>query len=251
MTSHANGGAMPCQLESFGVPPFDGYPYLVTRIGHSALRHLALLPADWPRERLVDLARRQRDANRLDTCVVLGRGDAVYLYVNGAKSRAEHVPWGLPVTDRLRLAEQLPETAEFTERRARLAAFDKTYRGKGYIVGDGLEGGRPAGPEDLERLADPGADAVPPGLRRCPTCGRLAGDYLALKGEGNRDPSPRVIEVHCHCTNHNRCAHCGEPLADSRLSAYSYDETERKVWYLAAYSAFSHRCPQKAAHRHR
>jgi len=75
MTSTANGRVVPGQLESFGVPPFDGYPYLVTRIGHSALRHLALLPADWSRERLVDLARRQRDANRLDTCVVLGRHD--------------------------------------------------------------------------------------------------------------------------------------------------------------------------------
>jgi hypothetical protein len=27
------------------------------------------------------------------------------------------------------------------------------------------------------------------------------------------------------------------------LSAYSYDEEELKVWYLAAYAAFSHRCP--------
>jgi len=46
MTSTANGRVVPGQLESFGVPPFDGYPYLVTRIGHSALRHVALLPAD-------------------------------------------------------------------------------------------------------------------------------------------------------------------------------------------------------------
>ena len=79
MTSTANGRVVPGQLESFGVPPFDGYPYLVTRIGHSALRHVALLPADWSRERLVDRARRQRDANRLDTCAVLGRHDAVSL----------------------------------------------------------------------------------------------------------------------------------------------------------------------------
>ena len=75
MNSTANGRVAPGQLDSFGVPPFDGYPYLVTRIGHSALRHVALLPADWSRERLVDLARRQRDANRLDTCAVLGRHD--------------------------------------------------------------------------------------------------------------------------------------------------------------------------------
>jgi hypothetical protein len=243
MTSQANGRVMPGQLASFGVPPFDGYPYLVTRIGHSALRHVALLPADWSRERLVDLARRQRDANRLDTCVVLGRHDAVYLYLDGAEGDAAHMPYGLPVTDRLRLAEAFPETPELAERKARLAAFNEAYRGKGYIVGDGLEGGRRADPEDFARLGEPALDGVPAGLHRCPTCGQFAGDYLALKGEGNRDPGPRVIEVHCRCANHNRCARCGEPLAPSRLSAYSYDETERKVWYRAAYSAFSHRCP--------
>jgi len=53
-------------------PPFDGYPYLVTRIGHSALRHFAVLPTDWSAERLVSLTRRQALANRLDTCLVLG-----------------------------------------------------------------------------------------------------------------------------------------------------------------------------------
>jgi len=244
MTSTENGRVVPGQLESFGVPPFDGYPYLVTRIGHSVLRHVALLPGDWSRERLVDLARRQRDANRLDTCVVLGRHDAVYLYLDGAEGPAEHMPYGLPVIDRLMLAEDFPETPELAARRTRLAAFEAAYRGKGYryIVGDNLEGGRPAEPEDFERLGERGADGVPAGLHRCPTCGRFAGDYLALKGEGNLDPSPRVVEVHCHCTNHNRCARCGEQLAGSRLSAYFWDEEDRNVWYVAAYSAFSHRC---------
>jgi hypothetical protein len=156
--------------------------------------------------------------------------------------RMEHLPTGLPVTDRLVLAESFPETAELAGRRARLAAFAETYRGKGYIVGDGLEGGRPAGPDDVERLSIRGADGVPAGLHRCSSCSRFAGDYLALKGEGNRDLTPRVIEVHCRCSNHNRCAGCGAPLAASRLSAYFWDEVEGKVWYRAAYAAFSHRC---------
>lgn len=248
MSSHANGRVVPGQLDSFGVPPFDGYPYLVTRIGHSPLRHVALLPADWSRERSVDLARRQRDANRLDTCVLLGRRDAIYLYLDGAEGQAEHMPYGLPVTDRLMLADAFPETAELADRLARLAAFEDAYRGKGYIVGDNLEGGRPADPEDLARLGELGADGVPAGLLRCPACGEFAGEFLALKGQGNGDPTPRVIEVHCRCANHNRCAACGEPLAASRLSAYDYDEAERKVWYRAAYSAFSHRCHRGADH---
>lgn len=243
MTSHATGRVLPGRLESFGVPPFDGYPYLVSRIGHSALRHIAPVPVDWPRDRLVDLARRQRDANRLDTCLVLGRHDGLYFDLHGGERRAGHMPYGLPVTDRLRLGESLPETAELADRRARLAAFDETYRGKGYIVGDNLEGGRPADPDDIERLSEPGVDGVPAGLRRCPICRRLAGEYLALKGEGNGDLTPRVIEVHCRCANHNRCAACAGPLAATRLSSYFFDEEERGVWYLAAYAALSHRCP--------
>lgn len=242
MTTHAVGRLLPGQLESFGVPQFDGYPYLVTRIGHSALRHIALAPAWWPRDRLVDLARRQRDANRLDTCLALGPHDALYLHADGREDRAEHVPSGMPVIDRLRLAQALPATAELADRRAHLAAFVETHRGRGYMVGDGLQGGRHAGPQDIERLAVAAPDDVPPGLRRCTTCGRFAGDYLAVKGEGNGEPSPRVIEVHCRCSNHNRCAACDKPLASDRLSAYSYDEEEDKVWYLAAYAAFSHRC---------
>ena len=33
MTSPASGGLALGELEPFGVPPFDGDPYLVTRIG--------------------------------------------------------------------------------------------------------------------------------------------------------------------------------------------------------------------------
>jgi hypothetical protein len=235
MTSTANGRVVPGQLDSFGVPPFDGYPYLVTRIGHSPLRHILVLPADWTRERLVDLARRQRDANRLDTCLAVGRRDGLYLAADDTEWQSDHMPYGSPVSDRLRPADSVPETAELADRRARLAAFVDANRGPRYLVGDGLEDGRPADPDDIDRLSSPGIDGLPAGLRRCPTCAQLAGDYLAVKGEGNGDPTPRVIEVHCACANHNRCVWCGKPLAASRLSAYSYDD-DRKVWYRAAYS---------------
>jgi hypothetical protein len=72
----------------------------------------------------------------------------------------------------------------------------------------------------------------------------LAGEFLAVHGEGNGDRTPRVIRIHCRCENHNRCARCGEPLADQRLSSYEYDEVEGKAMYLAAYAAFGHRCPR-------
>ncbi len=159
-----------------------------------------------------------------------------------SQSRDTHVPAGLPVVDRLGLAVRLPRMPEITDRRARLRTFAAGQAGTGYLVGDGLEGGRPATRDDLVRLVGLDGGDPNPGLVRCATCHDLAGDFLATKGEGNGDPMARVVRVHCRCENHNRCARCGEPLAERRLSAYHYREDRGSVCYVAAYCAFSHRC---------
>jgi hypothetical protein len=129
MSATGNGQVVPGQLHSFGVPPFDGYPYLVTRIGHSPLRHVLLLPANWPRDRLEDLARRQRDANQLFTCLAVGPGDGLYLDPGGTEWPSDHMTFGTPVTDGLLPAESFPDTAELADRRARLIAFEDASRG--------------------------------------------------------------------------------------------------------------------------
>lgn len=92
--------------------PFDGYPYLVARIGHSALRHLAVLPADWPRGRLLDLARRQALANRLETSLCIGPAEVVFFAPDGDAEHAVIIPTGIPVVERLALAEPVPQTDE-------------------------------------------------------------------------------------------------------------------------------------------
>jgi hypothetical protein len=240
--STSPGGARVRRSVAHPMQPFDGYPYLVTRIGHSALRHIAILPTTWARARLLDLTRRQALANQLDTCLALGPGDAVYVTTDGGEYRAAHVPTGLPVVERLRPALHLPRTPEMETRRARLRVYAAALRGRGYIVGDGLEGGRPAILDDIFRLASLEGEDPHRGLARCPTCSELAGDYLATQGEGNGDLTRRVIRVYCQCENHNRCARCGEPLAERRLSAYHFVEETGTVCYVAAYSAFSHCC---------
>ncbi len=222
---------------------FEGFPYLVVRIGRTALRHLSLLPADWTRERLLDVARRQVAANRLDACLCLGPAEGVYVSRDGAEwTSALHVG-GIPLTDRLHLPVPLPASEELSRRRRLLAAFvEREGNVDGYLIGDGLEGGRKATAADVARLSPPGAEADPPGLVRCDRCGWLRGDFLATNGEGNGDRTPRVVEVHCRCQNHNRCARCGGPLAATRLSAYRYDDDRRRVLYLAAYAALDHEC---------
>jgi hypothetical protein len=76
----------------------------------------------------------------------------------------------------------------------------------------------------------------------CETCGDAQGESLALRGEGTGDPTPRVLTVHCRCTNHNRCAGCGDTLHERRLSAWQWDETARSARYVAAYLGLGHRC---------
>ena len=223
-------------------PSFDGYPYLVTRIGRSALRHLAVLPADWLRDRLVDLARRQADANRLDTCLVLGPDDVVYLRPGLAPSSGQLVPAGIPVIGQLALADPVADSPELIARRRRLRAFQSSWKADGYIVGDGLEGGRAATPVDIERLSGDLVDDLPPGLHRCATCGEARGELLWPDGDAQRGGPPLVRDIHCQCTNDNRCAACGAPLAGHRLSAWHWDDERASAWYLAAYAALGHRC---------
>ncbi len=201
--------------------PFTGYPYLVTRIGHSALRNMSVLPADWPRERLLDLVRRQAIANQLETCLCLGPTESVFVSPDGAFSDTDIIPTGIPVPNGLALAESIPDTAELAARRERLEAFAESLKAPGYLVGDGLEGGRPATADDISRLSGSTALGIPAGLSRCVTCGGFAGDFLATTGEGNGDVRPRVVRVHCTCEN---------------------NEEDGKVWYAAAYIGLSHRC---------
>lgn len=217
------------------LPCFDGYPYLVTRIGRSALRGISLLPTDWPRERSIELARTQADLNRLETAACFGPKDAEYVSADGSRTRAGRAPSGLLVVDRLHLAETFPATPELQARAAELRTFADSIKATGYIVGDGTSGGRRAVRVTIERLTAIGSNGLPGGLDRCPSCSEVAGDWY-------REPNG-VIRVWCACDNHNRCARCREPLANHRLSAWFWDEEQRAPRHVAAYAAFSHRCP--------
>jgi len=41
-------------------PEFEGFPYLVTRVGRTPLRHIALLPAEWSFDRQAEADRAVR-----------------------------------------------------------------------------------------------------------------------------------------------------------------------------------------------
>ncbi len=184
---------------------------------------------------------RQRPTG-FDTCLCLGAAEAVYVAAEGAESTSSELPRGAPVVGAIATAETPEGTPELRARWADLQAFARRHPGRGYLVGDGLERGHRATPEDVKRLSGAGEDGIPGGLQRCDGCGDFRGDYLAVRGEGNGDMTPRVVPVHCRCDNHNRCARCGGTLAEWRLSAYHFAEADRAVRYAAAYMALGHRC---------
>lgn len=216
---------------------FEGYPYLVSRIGQSALRHLALVPAHWSRERIVVVAQALANANRFETAACFGADDAVYFDCDGAATWYGVAPTGTFVTDRLLLREPLPQTAELLTRRDELEAFERAQNLSGYLIGDGTNHGPRATAGERARLGGRGPSGLPTGLRRCPSCQMAAGDYLRGGVE--------VIRIYCACENHNRCARCHTALAGHRLSAWFWDDADDQAWHLAAYAAFSHRCPDE------
>jgi hypothetical protein len=80
---------------------FEGFPYLVQRIGYTTIRHTAILPSDWPRARQVHSARSQAGINQPQTCLCLGPAEAMYFEPNGSVSLSDLFPAGHPVIERL------------------------------------------------------------------------------------------------------------------------------------------------------
>lgn len=180
---------------------------------------------------------------------------SVWFGPDGTERSGRAAPFGgFPVTGRLRLSEEPTDADELRRRTAALEAWVETHApGGGFLVGDGLDAGRAASASDLAPLDGPDVDGVPRGLARCPVCGDHAGEMLdrreleerARPGEPAARPK-RVLRVHCRCDNWNRCVRCGERLAQRRLSARYWDEAAGSAWYVPAFSALGHTCPDEA-----
>jgi hypothetical protein len=220
---------------------FDGFPYLVTRVV-PALYHFILLRGDASERDLVGLARAQLRANRLDLCLVIGPDSALYIAASG-QERADTMPpmGGVPIAGRLRPPIAWPSTPELRDRQQQLQHFVEARAPKtGCMLGDLTKGGRDATADEVARLAGVGSGNMPRGIERCPTCGDWRGECL--------DTSPtffcKLVTVHCHCDNHNRCAACGEHLYERRLNANYYNPADGQIWHVPGFSGFAHRCQQ-------
>ncbi len=221
------------------LPRFDGFPYLVTRVV-AGLYHIIVIPARQPAKSYQELLYCQGEANQLETCLVLDARTAWFWSPNGDLARTRQPPTGgIIVTDRLQPREAFDRTPDLLARHTRLERFTKPRNPGGYMHGDLTKGGRPATPEERDRLAGSGPNGVPRGLERCRECSEWRGQCL--------DPSAKfagmVMEVHCRCQNHNRCARCELALAERRLNANYYRESDGHIWHVPGFSGLSHCCP--------
>jgi hypothetical protein len=219
---------------------FDGYPYAVTYVV-PAFFHITLLPADVTRERLEQLTSRQAAVNQLPTCLVLGPDDCIYYSEDdgGVSSTSAPVPTATWWTAfRVVPVELFPETEELSDRRARLVKFIALTTPHGIIGGDPAKAGRPAQPEDLARLGGHDENGIRRGLDRCMQCGAYRGECL----DATPLAAELVVQVHCRCVANNRCAGCGDLLAEWKLNANHYDESADIVWHLGAIAALNHQC---------
>ena len=82
------------------------YPYLITRVVPT-MYHIIVLPKG-EQNQLAEIARTQIFFNKLETCLVLGPGEALYLYPDGSETMCPHVPaGGSLIHDRLRPCKAL------------------------------------------------------------------------------------------------------------------------------------------------
>ena len=217
-------------------PPYDGYPYLMTRVVRR-LSHYLLLPDEVDPGTLLDLALEQTRSNRLDCAVVLERGRALIVRSDLGSREAERPPYGdFPVIGRLRPAWQMPPTPRLTERLDHLNDWGDRHKGEGLLLCSGQMGGWKATAEEIARLSQPTENGIPEGLEVCPGCRGRRGVCL----NPTSDFADHLIRVRCRCENWNRCAACGETLSRARLNAPRF---EGRISFHPGFSGLSHRCP--------
>lgn len=217
---------------------FNSYPYFITRI-IPALYHIILVPKGLKREIAIAIGAYQAQMNDLGTCLVFSAEDCIYYRPNGTRDLSDHPPRGGNImSGALKPCFNPLEIPTLACREMELADFKKTHCGPGCMFGDLSKGGRAATPEELLNLRGRQVNGAPIGLTKCPNCGEWRGQCL--------DPSPifkdLIMEVHCLCDNKNRCAACGELLAERKLNGNRYSPTDDGIWHWPGFMAFSHRC---------
>lgn len=213
------------------------YPYLITRIV-PAMYHIIILPKGKQNE-LAEIARTQMSFNKLESCLVLGAKEAVYLYTEGSEVMSSDVPFGgTLIHNQLKPCKIFSEDQDLRERKEFLEKHIGSLKQGGYFLGDTTKGGKKPTPQEADNLRGNQENGVPKGLVLCPRCGDWRGTCLNLI----QDLGEYIVRVSCLCQNDNRCAGCGDLLCHRKLNGNNYDPKDGRIWHLPAFSGFGHIC---------
>lgn len=219
------------------------FPYLVTRLS-PCLYHITILPRLLLDEDQFYLAYNQFTLNKLDTCLVLGDNDAIYLSEEGNNRMDSRPSGGKVIFGQLKPyinnieSEKIDST--FKSRCDDLLEYCKGQKEEGVMLGDLEKGGRNPTKEELEELSNPNPfyDNIPNGLIRCGKCLQYRGICL----DPNENFKGKVMTVSCNCDNKNYCAYCNNLLYKFKLSANYYSENDGNIWHVPGFCGLSHKC---------
>ena len=218
---------------------FSSFPYLSTRV-FPALYNINLLPSRLPELELIELARQQVAANKLNACLVLGWNQGLWFDVEGQVTWKTFIPkGGLTVNGRLKTQQDYSSDPDIVIRNQLLNEHSQTSMHKGgYLVGDPENCVRDATNADAP-LGDLHDSIIPSGLTQCETCGELKGECFYSESDCYGD---KVWVVRCRCENDNQCAACGKPLFNHKLDSCYFNGDTNKILHVAGYLALSHDC---------
>jgi hypothetical protein len=85
---------------------------------------------------------------------------------------------------------------------------------------------------------------VPRACARCGKCGEYAGAYVTKTCSMFGTPNAKSVArtIYCRCANTNRCARCGQLLAERKLRACYYDVANCRIAYMSGLHAVAHQC---------
>jgi hypothetical protein len=204
--------------------------------------HIIILPKGQQTE-LVEIARTQMSFNKLESCLVLGANEAIYLYPEGPEVMSSDVPiGGILIHNRLKPCKIFLEDQDLRERKESLEKHIGSLKQDGYVLGDLTKGGRKPTPLEADNLRGNQENGIPKGLVLCPRCGEWRGTCLDLI----QDLGEYIVRVNCLCQNDNRCAGCGDLLYERKLNANHYDTRDGKVWHVPGFCGLGHICKRAA-----
>ena len=228
------------------------YPYLITKVVGTmyhikkvvgAMYHITILPKGGQNE-LVEIARTQMSFNKLESCLVLGAKETIFLYPDGSEVRSSVVPvGGILMHNRLKPCKIFPEDQDLRERKEFLEKHIESLKQGGWLLGDLTKGGREPTPQEADNLRGSQENGVPKGLVLCPRCGGWCGACLDFNQVFGRE---YIVQVNCLCQNDNLCANCGDPLSERKLNSNYYNTKDSKIWHVPGFSGLGHICRRPA-----